>query len=120
METAICRCRAIAKMKHAHLAGIDPTGADAPQSVIEGVRTLVRLRGARSGVLAEVDDPRYLQEFAERNLVIGVTGTSTRPPTDSLCFTFIDNGEGQHSGDFEDTFLSLSKGSKAQHTVCAR
>ena len=98
-------------LKHAHQRGIDPTGLDAPQSVIAGVQELVQLRGARSGVLAEVDDPRYLQEFAESNLVIGVTGGTRR--NDSLCFTFIDNGEGQHAGNFEDTFLSLSKGSKS-------
>lgn len=97
-------------MKHAHQKGIDPTGPDAPQSVIAGVRELVQLRGARSGVLAEVDDPKYLQEFAEKNLVIGVTGGTRR--NESLCFTFVDNGEGQHPSNFEDTFLSLSKGNK--------
>lgn len=98
-------------LKHAYQQGIDPTGSEAPQSVIDGVRDLVKLRGARSGVLAEVDDSRYLQEFAESNLVIGVTGGTRR--NDSLCFTFIDNGEGQHADNFEDTFLSLSKGSKS-------
>ena len=98
-------------MKHAHAKGISLAGPDAPQSVIEGVRDLVQLRGARSGILAEVDSPRYLQEFAEENLVIGVTGGTRR--NDSLCFTFIDNGEGQHPNDFEDTFLSLSKGNKS-------
>ena len=98
-------------MKHAFIRGIDPTGPDAPRSVIEGVRELVRLRGARSGILAEVDDPKYLQEFAEENLVIGVTGGTRR--SDSLCFTFVDNGEGQHPSKFEDTFLSLSKGNKS-------
>ena len=71
----------------------------------------MQLRGARRGVLSEVDDPQYLREFAEKNLVIGVTGGTRR--NDSLCFTFIDNGEGQELGDFEDTFLSLSKGNKS-------
>ena len=97
-------------MKHAYQKDIIPTGPGAPQSVIAGVRDLVQLRGARSGVLAEVDDPRYLQEFAERNLIIGVTGGTRR--NESLCFTFVDNGEGQHPVHFEDTFLSLSKGNK--------
>ena len=98
-------------MKHAYKKGINLTGPDAPQSVIDGVCDLVQLRGARSGVLAEVDDPKYLQEFAERNLVIGVTGGRRR--NESLCFTFVDNGEGQYDCDFEDTFLSLSKGNKS-------
>ena len=98
-------------MKHALAKGISLTGTDAPQSVILGVRDLVGLRGARSGVLAEVEDPKYLQEFAEKNLVIGVTGGTRR--NDPLCFTFVDNGEGQHANEFEDTFLSLSKGNKS-------
>ena len=98
-------------MKHALIQNISLTGEDAPKSVIEGVRELVRLKGAPSGVLYEVDSERYLQEFSERNLIIGVTGGTSR--SDSLCFTFIDNGEGQHADDFEDTFLSLSKGNKS-------
>ena len=98
-------------LKHAYLKGINPTDANAPQSVTEAVRDLVELKGARSGILAEVDDEKYLQQFAEENLVIGVSGSTLR--NGSLCFTFIDNGEGQHPGDFEDTFLSLSKGNKS-------
>ena len=98
-------------MKHAYMQGISLTGPDAPKSVIDGVRELVRLKGAPSGVLYEVDSERYLQEFSEKNLIIGVTGGTSR--NDSLCFTFIDNGEGQHAIDFEDTFLSLSKGTKS-------
>ena len=98
-------------MKHAYNSGVPLTGPNAPQSVIAGVSELVQLRGARSGVLAEVDDPKYLQEFAEKNLVIGVTGGTRRD--ESLCFTFVDNGEGQHPDAFVDTFLSLSKGNKS-------
>ena len=98
-------------MKHAYEKGVSLTGTDAPPSVIAGVRDLVQLRGARSGILAEVDSPSYLREFAEENLVIGVTGGRRR--NQSLCFTFVDNGEGQHPDDFEDTFLSLSKGNKS-------
>ena len=98
-------------MKYAFKKGIDLTGANAPKTVIDGVRDLIQLRGAHSGILAEVDDENYLREFAEQNLVIGVTGGTRRE--DSLCFTFVDNGEGQHAKDFEDTFLSLSKGNKS-------
>ena len=97
-------------MKHAHVRGISLTGASAPQSVIAAVRELVKLPGARSGILAQVDDERYLREFAEENLVIGVTGGTRRD--EALCFTFVDNGEGQNAADFEQTFLSLSKGNK--------
>ena len=98
-------------MKHAYLNGVDPLGPTAPRSVIEGVRDLVRLPGAPSGILAEVDADSYLREFGEKNLVIGVTGGRRRE--DPLCFTFVDNGEGQHPDKFEDTFLSLSAGNKS-------
>lgn len=98
-------------LKHAHQQGIDPTGPHAPTSIVEGVKQLVRLPGAPSGVLAEADSENYLRQFAQENLVIGITGGTRR--TESLCFTFVDNGEGQHPHDFEDTFLSLSKGNKS-------
>ena len=42
--------------------------------------------------------------------MIGVTGGTRRDQ--ALCFTFVDNGEGQNADDFEQTFLSLSKGNK--------
>ena len=65
-------------MKHAYERGIAPTGPAAPKSVLDGVRELVQLRGARSGRLSEVDDERYLRGFAESNLVIGVHGGTRR------------------------------------------
>ena len=95
-------------LRHAYEAGIDPTSDAAPQSVTEAVRELVHLSGAPSGILAEVDDPKYLREYAESNLVIGVTGVG------DPCFTFVDAGEGQRPEDFEDTFLSLSSGRKSK------
>ena len=96
-------------LRHAHEAGIDPTSRTAPQSVTEAVRKLVHLRGAPSGILAEVDDRSYLTKYAEPNLVIGVTGAPDHP-----CFTFVDSGEGQRPDDFKDTFLSLSSGRKSK------
>ena len=95
-------------LRHAYEGGLNPTAADAPRSVTEAVRKLVRLRGAPSGILAEVDDPTYLREYAESNLVIGVTGK------DDPCFTFVDSGEGQKPDVFKDTFLSLSSGRKSK------
>ena len=96
-------------LRHAYDAGLDPTSGTVPQSVTAAVRELVGLRGASSGILAEVDDPAYLREYAESNLVIGVTGS----PNDA-CFTFVDAGEGQRPDDFEDTFFSLSSGRKSR------
>lgn len=99
-------------MKRAYEQGIrDLQGPDAPQSVTEAVRTLIGFTGDRTGVLAEMDDDDSLREFAAENLVIGVTGGSRKG--DAICFTFADNGEGQHPHDFERTFLSLSTRNKS-------
>lgn len=96
-------------MMRAEQKGIDPQSPSAPKSVTEAVRDLVQLRGATSGVLAEVDDDEYLRDYARNNLIIGVTGDNRRP-----CFTFVDAGEGQHPAHFKDTFLSLSSGRKSK------
>ena len=96
-------------LRRAYESGLDPTSREAPQSVTEAVRELVRLRGARSGILAEVDDANFLRDYAESNLVIAVTGSSS-----DTCFTFVDAGEGQLPDDFESTFFSLSSGRKSK------
>lgn len=90
--------------------GIEPSSAQAPISVVEAVKEFELLQGAKSGILAEVDDPKYLREFAHNNLVIGVT--AAKDPSAGPCFTFVDAGEGQRAEDFERTFLSLSSGRK--------
>lgn len=99
-------------LRKAYEQGIDPESPEAPQSVIEAVKDLVKLRGARSGILAEVDDDAYLREFGEQNLVIGVTAESARGSKPN--FTFVDAGEGQRGQDFVNTFLSLSSGRKSK------
>lgn len=99
-------------MKRAYERGIsDLTGPDAPQSVTEAVRTLIGFTGDRTGVLSEIDDDEALRRFAAENLVIGVTGGSRKG--EAICFTFADNGEGQHPDAFERTFLSLSTRNKS-------
>ena len=97
-------------MKHALQQNVPLRGSDAPQSVLEGVKRLVALPGTMTGRLADADSDRPLREFATQNLVIGVTGGTRRD--DSLCFTFVDNGEGQRPDNFHSTFLSLSTGTK--------
>lgn len=97
-------------MKHAFLKGIDPKGKDAPTTMHKAVDTLIKhLRG---GKLTNLDpnDP-WLRDFAQRNLVIGVTGAKTKR-SGLPCYTFVDNGEGQKPENFESTFLSLSTGNK--------
>ena len=99
-------------LKHIYEREIDPLGPDAPKSVVDAVRKLVNLQGSQSGALEEVDDQKYLREYAEKNLIIGVTSGSaseTKP-----CFTFVDAGEGQIPKEFSSTFLSLSSGRKKE------
>ena len=97
-------------MKHALQKGIDPKGKKAPATMHQAVDKLIRpLHG---GKLTNLDpnDP-WLRQFAQSNLVIGVTGAKTKR-TGLPCYTFADNGEGQHPDQFETTFLSLSTGNK--------
>lgn len=96
-------------MKHALEKGINPKGTEAPQTMYAAVDKLIRnLRGGR---LVDADDANWLRDFAQKNLVIGITGAKTKK--EGLpCYTFVDNGEGQHAARFENTFLSLSEGNK--------
>lgn len=97
-------------MKHAFLKNLDPRGKDAPRTMYEAVDRLVK--NLRGGKLTNLDSKdQWLREFAQKNLVIGITGAKTK--REGLpCYTFVDNGEGQQAEDFENTFLSLSAGNK--------
>jgi hypothetical protein len=97
-------------MKQAYQKGIDPRGKTAPRTMYQAVDKLIKpLRG---GKLVNLDpsDP-WLRDFAQKNLVIGVTGAKSLR-TGLPCYTFVDNGEGQRPEEFERTFLSLSEGNK--------
>jgi hypothetical protein len=97
-------------MKHAYQKGIDPKGPEAPRTMYEAVDKLIKnLRGGKL-VNLDPDDP-WLRDFAQKNLVVGITGAKTK--SEGLpCYSFVDNGEGQQPEDYEDTFLSLSAGTK--------
>ena len=96
--------------KHALLKGIDPRGDKAPATMHKAVDRLIK--NLRGGKLTNLDpkDP-WPREFAKSNLIIGVTGAKSRR-AGLPCYTFADNGEGQHPADFKTTFLSLSIGNK--------
>jgi hypothetical protein len=70
------------------------------------------IKNLRGGKLTNLDpkDP-WPREFAKNNLIIGVTGAKSRK-AGLPCYTFVDNGEGQHPENFANTFLSLSSGNK--------
>jgi hypothetical protein len=98
-------------MKHAFRKGIDPKDKKAaPGTMYAAVDDLIKkMRGGKL-VNLEANDP-WLKDFAEKNLVIGITGAKSKG--EGLpCYTFADNGEGQAPDDFESTFLSLSAGHK--------
>ena len=97
-------------MKHAYQKGIDPRGKHAPRTMYKAVDSLIK--NLRGGKLINLDsnDP-WLRDFAQNNLVIGITGAKSKSEG-FPCFTFVDNGEGQVPKEFENTFLSLSKGNK--------
>lgn len=97
-------------MKHALQRGIDPKGSSAPKTMYEAVDMLIKPLHGGKLVNLDPNDP-WLRDFASKNLVIGVTGAKNKK--EGLpCYTFVDNGEGQRSEDFERTFLSLSEGNK--------
>ena len=98
-------------MKHAYIKGIDPQdkGEDVPRTIYEAVDKLIN--NLYGGKLVKADES-WLRPYSEENLVIGITGSRSTKGTDAPCFTFADNGEGQDPERFEDTFLSLSKGTK--------
>jgi len=97
-------------MKHAFLKGIDPKGPKAPKTMHKAVDLLIKpLHGGKLTSL-DPNDP-WLRDFAQSNLVIGVTGAKTKR-TGLPCYTFADNGEGQKPENFGTTFLSLSTGNK--------
>lgn len=95
-------------MKHAHEKGINPKGPGAPRTMYEAVDRLIK--NMDGGKLINCE-PDWLREFARKNLAIGVSGAKSKSKGQP-CYTFADNGEGQHPENFEKTFLSLSAGTK--------
>jgi hypothetical protein len=97
-------------MKHALLKSIDPKGKKAPATMHEAVDRLIK--NLRGGKLTNLDPKdSWPREFSKSNLIIGVTGAKSRR-AGLPCYTFVDNGEGQHPDNFKTTFLSLSTGNK--------
>ena len=100
-------------MRRAYQEGVNPKELEeAPHSMYEAVDRLVK--NLRGGKLVNADND-WLKDFASKNLVVGITGSreTTRKSAEWPCYTFVDNGEGQHSTDFTNTFLSLSARNKA-------
>lgn len=97
-------------MKRCHEKRIDPKSADAPSTMYRAVDDFVQNMNGGRIINA---DREWLRCYAMKNLVIGVTGAA-RKSKGYPCYTFADNGEGQHPKDFPETFLSLSAKNKSQ------
>lgn len=87
-------------MRHCYEAGVDPKSAAAPRTMKEAVEQFL---GAQS---------QYWHLGPERkrqaeSIQIVASGSTKRP-----CLLIYDDGEGQHPGDFERTFLSILRGNK--------
>ena len=98
--------------KEAYRTGIDPKDRKrAPRTMYDAVDHLMHVRG---GKLVNADKV-WLRDFASKNLIVGITGSreTTRTSAEWPCYTFVDNGEGQHPADFKNTFLSLSARNKS-------
>jgi hypothetical protein len=97
-------------LKAARENSVDPKSKSAPKTMYAAVDKFIK--NMHGGKLVNLDPKdAWLKDFAQKNLVIGVTGA--RSKQEGLpCYTFVDNGEGQNPDDFEDTFLSLSAGNK--------
>ena len=100
-------------MKKASEQGIDlKNREEMPPTMYMAVDRLIEnLRGGR---LVNANEG-WLKDFASKNLIVGITGNreTTRKSAEWPCYTFVDNGEGQHPTDFRDTFLSLSARNKS-------
>lgn len=87
-------------MKKCLEAGIDPKGSEAPKSMESAIEMF--FPDAKS----KWDLNTFRRQQAEEIQII-----ADGPPRQSAVIIY-DNGEGQHPGDFERTFLSLMKGNK--------
>jgi hypothetical protein len=84
-------------LRYCKANGIDPRGADAPESMSAAVAKWL-------GDLSEKDS-QEIRTIAENNLVLYATGSKQRPS-----LSFFDAGEGQLADDFPKTFCSLIYG----------
>ena len=91
-------------MRKCEEAGIDPRSSEAPRSMEEAVKRFFH-RDTDSWV-----ENWHLSSFRQKQAdEIQIHADGPRMETS---LTIYDNGEGQHPGDFEATFLSLLEGNK--------
>lgn len=90
-------------------SGIQPDGADAPQSVREAVaRFIEKSSNPTSDAAGRIENwtPSERRDNA-RKITLAATGLRTSP-----CFSIADTGEGQTPSAIPNTFMSLNKSNK--------
>jgi hypothetical protein len=90
-------------IKECRISNIDPKSKEAPVTMSEAVEKFYKVP---NGEISELGNIKR-RELAE-NIQIIATGDQKKP-----CIIVYDSGEGQISGEFHNTFLSLHKGNKA-------
>ena len=94
-------------IKECWKAGIDPKDIhNAPETMYEAVEKFIKKNLQRGKIINAENE--WILSYAKENLIIGITSPSNDRNTKFPCFTFVDNGEGQHPKHFTKTFLSLS------------
>ena len=90
------------------MAGIDPTGEDAPKSVREAVARFYGEGADRNGQIVNWDKSKTLAQ----SLLITVAATGYKPESGSPSITIADEGEGQEPDAQPDTFMSINRSNK--------
>ena len=99
-------------MKECLARGIDPTSADAPQSVREAVASFIDGVEPGSETAGEVRFwPRQRQLEQARQITLAVTGSRPRQ-AGGASITVVDLGEGQYAEKMPETFLSIDRENK--------
>ena len=93
-------------MRKCFEVGISPKSSDAPRNMTEAVERFFDRKS--NNCCEDWNLSSFRQKQAEE---IQIIASGPRMETSLVIY---DNGEGQHPEDFEDTFLSLLKGNKAE------
>ncbi|MCZ7529634.1 MAG: hypothetical protein M5U31_04415 [Acidimicrobiia bacterium] len=92
-------------------AGIDPTSAEAPQSMREAVARFFE-HSAHPGAATRDESQRGLQRWSPRRGSRSLTATGSMPQAGNPSLSIADSGEGQAPDSFPDTFMSLERNNK--------
>jgi hypothetical protein len=90
-------------LKECKLRNIDPRSIDAPKSMSEAIMQFFNIKNGNFSELDKIDRRQLAQKIH-----VLAEGDKDRPN-----IYVIDDGEGQHPDNFENTFLSIAEGNKS-------